>query len=57
MNVEQGILSDISIYLKYAKFIPKLKRRETWKELVDRNKAMHLEKFPNLKNESIFCCL
>ena len=51
MNVEQGILSDISIYLKYAKFIPKLKRRETWKELVDRNKAMHLEKFPNLKNE------
>jgi ribonucleoside-diphosphate reductase alpha chain len=37
--------------MKYAKFRPELNRRETWKELVDRNKEMHLKKFPNLKNE------
>ena len=51
MNVEQSILSDISVYLKYAKFRPELNRRETWSELVDRNKEMHLKKFPKLKNE------
>jgi len=51
MNVEQSILSDITVYMKYAKFRPELNRRETWEELVDRNKEMHLKKFPNLKNE------
>jgi len=51
MNVEQSILSDITVYMKYAKFRPELNRRETWKELVDRNKEMHIKKFPKLKNE------
>ena len=51
MNVEQSILSDITVYMKYAKFRPELNRRETWEELVDRNKQMHLKKFPNLKDE------
>ena len=51
MNVEQSILSDITVYMKYAKFRPELNRRETWSELVDRNKEMHLKKFPNLKDE------
>ena len=51
MNVEQSILSDITVYMKYAKFRPELNRRETWEELVDRNKEMHLKKFPNLKDE------
>ena len=51
MNVEQSILSDITVYMKYAKFRPELNRRETWSELVDRNKEMHLKKFPKLKNE------
>ena len=51
MNVNNKILSDITVYMKYAKFIPELNRRETWEELVDRNKEMHLKKFPNLKDE------
>ena len=50
MDVTQEILSDITTYMKYAKFRPELNRRETWEELVDRNKEMHLKKFPNLKN-------
>jgi ribonucleoside-diphosphate reductase alpha chain len=37
--------------MKYAKFVPSLNRRETWEELVTRNKEMHQAKFPQLKNE------
>jgi ribonucleoside-triphosphate reductase (thioredoxin) len=51
MDVTQGILSDITTYMKYAKFVPALNRRETWEELVTRNKEMHQEKFPKLKDE------
>jgi len=51
MQIEAKILSDITVFMKYAKFNPTLNRRENWKELVDRNKQMHLEKFPKLKKE------
>ena len=51
MEVSNRILSDITVYMKYAKYIPKLNRRETWEELVDRNKAMHIKKYPMLKDE------
>ena len=51
MDISQSILSDITVYMKYAKFNPEVQRRETWKELVDRNKAMHLKKFPKLQKE------
>jgi len=37
--------------MKYAKFRPELNRRETWEELVTRNKEMHQAKFPQLKDE------
>jgi len=48
MDISQEILSDITVFNKYAKYIPEIKRRETWKELVDRNRAMHLKKYPTL---------
>ena len=51
MDVTQEILSDITTYMKYAKYVPEHKRRETWGELVDRNKNMHIKKYPQLKNE------
>jgi len=51
MNISQEILSDIVVYNKYAKYIPSKQRRETWEELVTRNKEMHQEKFPKLKEE------
>ncbi len=51
MNRSNKILSDITVHMKYAKYIPELNRRETWEELVTRNKAMHLKKFPKLKEE------
>jgi len=51
MNIEQDILSELTVYMKYSKYVPNLKRRETWTELVNRNKEMHQEKFPQLKDE------
>ena len=51
MDVTQEILSEITTYMKYAKFVPEKNRRETWSELVTRNKEMHQTKFPQLKNE------
>ncbi len=51
MEVSNQILSDITVYMKYAKYIPELSRRETWEELVTRNKKMHIKQYPNLKGE------
>lgn len=51
MNIPQQILSDITIFNKYAKYIPEITRRETWQELCERNMAMHIRKYPQLKEE------
>ena len=45
------ILSDITVYMKYAKYIPENNRRETWEELVTRNKNMHIKKYPELTDQ------
>jgi ribonucleoside-diphosphate reductase alpha chain len=51
MEKSSQILSEITVYMKYAKFIPELNRRETWEELVTRNKKMHQKTYPMLKDE------
>jgi ribonucleoside-triphosphate reductase (thioredoxin) len=51
MDASQKILSDLTVYMKYAKFVPELNRRETWEELVTRNMNMHIKKYPSLKDE------
>ena len=51
LTTESQILSEITTHLKYAKFVPELHRRETWHELVTRNKDMHLQKYPHLKDD------
>ena len=51
MEISNQILSDITVYMKYAKYVPELNRRETWEELVTRNKNMHIKKYPELKDE------
>ncbi len=50
-DVAKQILSDITVHMKYAKYNEFLQRRETWDELVIRNKRMHMKKFPELKDE------
>ena len=47
----KDILSDITVHMKYAKYIPELNRRETWEELVTRNKEMHQKKYPKLHDD------
>ena len=51
MELSSKILSDITVYMKYARYLNKENRRETWKELVTRNKNMHLKKYPHLSQE------
>ena len=51
MEISNKILSDITVYMKYANYNPSLNRRETWDELVTRNKNMHIEKYPELRKE------
>ena len=51
MDISNRILSEITVYMKYAKYIPELKRRETWQELVTRNMEMHIKQFPHMEKE------
>jgi ribonucleoside-diphosphate reductase alpha chain len=51
MDLSTKILSDITVHMKYAKFNPNLNRRETWYELVTRNKEMHQRKYPAIIDE------
>ena len=51
MDLSQKILSDVTVYAKYARYNHELKRRETWDEIINRNKEMHIAKYPNLSNE------
>ena len=50
-KVARDILSDITVHMKYARYLPEKERRETWNEIVDRNKEMHQKKYPNLADE------
>jgi len=49
MEMSSKILSDITVYMKYARYLPNKARRESWEELVTRNMNMHLKKFPELE--------
>lgn len=51
MNKESKVLSDIVVFSKYARYIPEIQRRETWGEIVTRNMAMHMRRYPHLKDE------
>ena len=51
LNLPQEIYSKIVVYNKYAKYNRNKKRRETWEEITTRNKEMHQEKFPELKED------
>ena len=51
MDISQKILSEITVYMKYARYLPTAQRRETWEEMVLRNRNMHIENFPELTSE------
>tara|TARA_Y100000004_G_scaffold101756_1_gene114082 strand:- start:876 stop:2750 length:1875 start_codon:yes stop_codon:yes gene_type:complete len=47
----RNIMSGITHYLKYAKYIGAEQRKETWEETVNRNRNMHLKKMGHLGPE------
>jgi ribonucleoside-diphosphate reductase alpha chain len=51
MELDKQILSDLTVHMKYARFLPEVERRETWNELIDRNMQMHIKKHPILEEE------
>lgn len=51
MQLNQQILSDLIIYMKYARYLPELNRRETWEEICNRYELMMSEKYPRLSEE------
>lgn len=48
---DKKALSDITVFGKYAKFIPAKGRRENYEEIVTRNKEMHQRKYPQLHEQ------
>lgn len=47
--MDKQALSDITVFNKYAKFLPEEKRRENYREISHRNRDMHIRKYPQLK--------
>lgn len=44
-------LSSLTVFSKYAKYVPELKRRETWEEIVARYQQMMVKKYPKLESQ------
>jgi ribonucleoside-diphosphate reductase alpha chain len=55
INMDLGLeaLSSITVFSKYAKYLSKLKRRETWDEIVNRYQEMMINKYPKLEEAII----
>ena len=51
MDLGLDALSKITIFSKYAKYLPDKQRRETWDEIIDRYVNMMSKKYPKLENE------
>jgi len=51
MDLEKKILSDVTVHMKYTRYLEDKRRRENWEELVTRNMRMHIKKFPSLTRE------
>ena len=49
MDLGLDALSQITVFSKYAKYNSKLRRRETWDEIVDRYQTMMIKKYPSLE--------
>ncbi len=50
-KITREILSKITTYMKYARYMPEKNRRESYEEIVARNEKMHLNKYPQISDE------
>ena len=48
--MDKKALSDITVFNKYAKFLPKKSRRENYLEISHRNRDMNIRKYPQIAN-------
>lgn len=53
MEPSNKLLSDITAFRTYAKYIPHAGRRESLEETINRDMHMHLDKFPKLSSEIV----
>ena len=53
MDLGLDALSKLTVFSKYAKYVPELKRRETWDEIIDRYVQMMLKKYPKLEDQIV----
>jgi ribonucleoside-diphosphate reductase alpha chain len=51
MQINQRILSDLIVHMKYARYVPELQRRELWPEICERYASMLAERYPELEAE------
>lgn len=51
MDLGLEALSKVTVFSKYAKYLPEVGRRETWDEIVDRYEVMMWKKYPMLKEK------
>ena len=51
MDLGLDALSKLTVFSKYAKYVPELKRRETWEEIVARYESMMVKKYPKLEGQ------
>lgn len=51
MDLSSKILSDVTVYSKYARYLPQYQRRESWNEVVDRTLEMHCRKHPDISKQ------
>lgn len=48
---DKQALADITVFNKYARFLPQEGRRENFREIAKRNMHMHIEKYPHMEDE------
>jgi ribonucleoside-diphosphate reductase alpha chain len=53
MDLGLDALSKLTVFSKYAKYIPELNRRETWEEIVYRYQQMMIKKYPKLEDQIV----
>ena len=51
MELNQRILSDLIIHMKYARYLPTLQRRELWSEICERYGRMLIERYPHMEED------
>lgn len=52
-NPSNKLLSDITAFRTYSKYLKHLSRRETLSETINRNMTMHLDRFPKLSKDIV----